>query len=145
MDFAGQAKVFIAIVATGALLGGLFDMYRAVRRVAHLRWLAAAGADLLYWLLALIVALAALVLINWGEVRFYVFVCLAIGALTYFRLASRWIFPLWLFFFQRLANVIRQVRLILLYALVKPVRRGRRLIHVFYGKLRRIIPFPTKK
>ncbi|MBE3589728.1 MAG: spore cortex biosynthesis protein YabQ [Firmicutes bacterium] len=83
-----QLYAFLVTVLTGIGLGLAFDLSRAVRRVFRLKGPAAQLADAGLWLAGAVLAATGLFLANWGEVRYYVFIGLALGAALYFTLAS---------------------------------------------------------
>lgn len=104
MDFTGQAATFLTTLVLGALLSVIFDFYRVLRGIFKPRSAITYVFDLLYWLLAIFLAFSVLLISNWGELRFYIFIGLAGGALLYFRLLSRYV----------LFALIRSIRLLLL-------------------------------
>lgn len=84
-----QLAVFALTVGIGLLLGLLFDCYRVARGRLRPGALATLLGDLLFWLVALIVTFALLVVGNWGELRLYVWVGFLLGAFGYRLLLSR--------------------------------------------------------
>ena len=90
MEVAVQAYTFAAMVLTGALLGLFFDCYRVAGRLLRLRGRVTAVLDLIYWLGATCIALVSLVLCNWLELRMYIFLGLAGGAVSYYRWLSQY-------------------------------------------------------
>ncbi|MDI3522190.1 MAG: hypothetical protein PWP43_372 [Bacillota bacterium] len=66
-------------LACGVGLGLLFDLWRACRAVLHPGWIVTSAGDLLFWLVAMLVAAATLMLANYGQVRLYVFLSLGAG------------------------------------------------------------------
>ncbi len=89
MNADGQVDTFFITVATGMFLGLVFDFYRVLRAFYRPRWLLTALADLAYWLFATGAVFLALLYGNWGELRLYAFIGLALGAFGYHRLLSR--------------------------------------------------------
>lgn len=94
MDFTGQAATFLMTVVVGVLLGVIFDFYRVLRGVFKPRAITTYLFDLLYWLFAIVIAFGGLLVSNWGELRFYVFLGLTGGAALYYKLLSR--YAIWL-------------------------------------------------
>ena len=94
MDLAVQAYTFAVMLVTGALLGLVFDCYRVAGSMLRVRGSVTFVLDLLYWVVATCIALASLVLCNWLELRLYVFLGLAGGAVSYYRCLSRYIMAL---------------------------------------------------
>jgi spore cortex biosynthesis protein YabQ len=83
-----QFYAFFVVVLCGVLLGLFFDLLRTVRIHYRPRWLAGAGADLLFWAAVTGALAAGLFYGNWGEIRFYVLVALLLGLALYLWLAS---------------------------------------------------------
>lgn len=84
-----QVQTFIITIATGIILGVMLDFYRIFRINIRKHYLCTMVTDLIYWLLATIVIFIALLIGNWGELRLYVFLGLAVGAISYFRIFSK--------------------------------------------------------
>lgn len=88
MELSGQVITFAMTMATGIVLGTLFDCYRVLRTTfnpqAFMTWF----TDLLYWLIATAVVFISLVLSNWGELRFYVFMGILGGLAIYYKWLS---------------------------------------------------------
>ncbi|SMD04592.1 spore cortex biosynthesis protein YabQ [Sporomusa malonica] len=122
MEFSAQVSTFLLIAATGILLGVLFDTYRVLRGVFRPPWLITSVADLLYWLVAAGIAFLALILGNWGELRFYVFIAMISGVAVYYRLASRYVVKLIMALLKLLASSWRSAKRVVVFTIVKPVR-----------------------
>lgn len=84
-----QLTAFVLTIGAGLLAGFWFDFYRAVRRVLRLEKTGTFLGDLLFSLFLTVFIFGLLLAINYGEVRFYVIMGLALGALIYWRLFSR--------------------------------------------------------
>ena len=84
-----QVQAFGLTVTLGILMGFLFDFYRVLFQfVRPAKWLTQV-ADLLFWLVLAAVVFSILLLSNWGEVRAYVFLGLAVGVGVHLRWFSR--------------------------------------------------------
>jgi spore cortex biosynthesis protein YabQ len=94
MEFTSQAVIFLIILLVGALLGIVFDFYRVLRGIIKPRSLVTSLTDLIYWLVATIIVFAVLLVCNWGELRFYIFMGLVAGVAMYYRLLSPYIITL---------------------------------------------------
>lgn len=76
------------IILLGMVSGFLFDLERAWRRLAQPgKWGRDLG-DLIFVLVSGILIALGLILLNWGELRGFVFVALIAGTALYFYLAS---------------------------------------------------------
>ena len=89
MELQGQIQIFAVTVVTGAVLGLIFDFYRVMRGIFRLRFVLTGVADFVYWIIATAVVTVALLMSNWLELRFYIFMGLVGGAVLYFRTFSR--------------------------------------------------------
>jgi len=84
-----QGKVFLAALAIGGLAGFLYDVYRVIRERANIRRGAGSAlADLLFSAAVAGLVFALLLKANQAELRLYVLLGLAGGALLYFPLLS---------------------------------------------------------
>ncbi|MDR3589721.1 MAG: spore cortex biosynthesis protein YabQ [Negativicutes bacterium] len=120
MNYPGQIETFFITVVTGMFLGGLFDFYRIMRGLFKPRRVFTSLADLLYWLLATVIVFVALLLGNWGEIRFYVFCGLLVGLLLYFRFFSRQVIRLLVGVIRLAAKAFRAVKVIVDHTLFRP-------------------------
>lgn len=92
-----QLYAVLVMVLAGVTLALLFDVYRGARGALDPGPFATAIGDIIYWLVATVIVIVALVFSTWGEVRIFVPVGIAVGALVYRWLAgdavsrfSRW-------------------------------------------------------
>ena len=90
MPLAEQIKVFLLLVGTGMLAGFCFDVNRVVRDTLKFKKAGTYLGDIFFWLIITSLAFYLLLNQNSGEVRVYVFVGLALGALLYMQLLSRY-------------------------------------------------------
>lgn len=121
MELSLQAKTFLVVMATGALLGMTFDFYRVLRGVFKPHWFVTGLADLSFWVAATAAVAGALLMTNWGELRFYVFIGLSVGTLLYYRLLSRHTMHILIGLIRVIATIIGYVRLIIFHAILKPL------------------------
>ncbi|SHH00747.1 spore cortex biosynthesis protein YabQ [Desulforamulus hydrothermalis] len=84
-----QFYYFALTIAIGMVAGFCYDLYRVTRGTLKLRRFGTALGDLLFWLVLTGVVFVLLLLGNWGEVRLYVLLGLALGASVYLNLFSR--------------------------------------------------------
>lgn len=122
MDFSTQLNTFLLIAATGILLGMLFDTYRVLRGYYRPPWLITSITDLLYWLVAAGIAFLALIMGNWGELRFYVFIAMFAGVAAYYRLASRHFLKMIIMLFKVAGRLWQTGKRMLVFTFIKPVR-----------------------
>ncbi|HAG11935.1 MAG TPA: hypothetical protein DCK76_11325 [Desulfotomaculum sp.] len=89
MAFSESLFAFACIVGIGFIAGALYDLYRACGRILYIKKRAVFIGDLLFWLLLTAGVIVLLLLVNQGEVRFYVLLGLVLGVLFYSKLLSR--------------------------------------------------------
>ncbi|RQD78550.1 MAG: hypothetical protein D5R97_00215 [Candidatus Syntrophonatronum acetioxidans] len=85
MPLAVEFIILLSLIAMGFLLGIVFDFCYIFKSCWNIKksWFNIV-IDFLIWVLLTGVALAGLLLINWGQVRFYVFLAMAPGYLLYY-------------------------------------------------------------
>jgi spore cortex biosynthesis protein YabQ len=76
------------MMASGAAMGILFDIYRVLAGQLRLPRLLVPAADLLYWAAATLLVFRNLLFSNHGELRFFVFIGLAAGISFHFCFMS---------------------------------------------------------
>lgn len=76
------------MILAGVGLGFFFDLHRSARRIGQVKGAVSFFLDLGYGLLAGVWVTGALVVANWGEIRWYTLAAAALGAWTYFYLGS---------------------------------------------------------
>lgn len=87
ISIAEQTWVFLRAAVLGAACAVLYDVFRVIRRFTRARALKTAFFDALYFVL-LMAAVFLFTLYSGGQVRFYIFLGLLLGALLYFFSAS---------------------------------------------------------
>jgi spore cortex biosynthesis protein YabQ len=115
-----QLYTFIITIATGILLGVLFDCYRVLRGTFRPRAVMTWVTDLLYWLIATVIVFLALVVSNWGELRFYVFLGIVSGVILYYRLLSLYAIRLFLAIVRLVKGIITLLKKIIVF-IIKPM------------------------
>jgi spore cortex biosynthesis protein YabQ len=103
-----QFNYFLLTVGTGLLIGLVFDIYRLVRHLLNLRKMGTGLGDLIFWSVTTVLAFFMLLVGNWGEVRFYVFMGILLGIGGYLR----WLSP---FTRKLLVNLVRLLSKLLRY------------------------------
>lgn len=140
-----QAAQLVLSCCLGLGLGLFYDIYRVWFRAPGGRWLKGLG-DIVWWLLALAVAAAALYHINGLELRLFPLALAAAGCCLEQALISPRFFPLLegvcrfgLRLFRRLLRLLRRLLECLLLPLVWPVELAFRLVLLLKGLLLRLL------
>jgi spore cortex biosynthesis protein YabQ len=89
----GQLEAFLVMALAGVAIAFTFDLYRALRSLARPRGLWSDLGDLLFCSCGAVLAAAAWLGANWGELRSFVPLGLVGGGALYFGLASPTVLP----------------------------------------------------
>lgn len=79
----------LVLLLLGFAFGLIFDLYRVLRVLSKPGRFVTAICDLLFWVAYTVWVFATLIRFNSGEVRYYVFLSLGLGATVYFIWFSR--------------------------------------------------------
>jgi spore cortex biosynthesis protein YabQ len=104
-----QLSSFLTLLLTGMVLGGFFDLYRVWRSTVKVNWVITAGGDLVFWLLALLLATPLIFWSTWFDLRLYVWLAIAGGLILYFMVFSRLALPGLVRFWRVVTWLPRQV------------------------------------
>lgn len=140
-----QALSAFLLCLAGFAFGLAFDLYRVLRRLSNPGRIMTAVCDLLFWLVYAIWIFVLLLRTNAGEVRYHVFVSLAVGASFYFWLFSRRLAKAWYTIIYRLmraadrtANWLNRALDVCLKVVLWPYRM---LVHWLVRPLWRVATF----
>lgn len=85
---AQQLTTFVWMVATGIGIGIVFDFYRVFRGFVQPHWVVTALGDLFFGFIIFVWTYGVLLYVNYGEVRFFIFLGLVLGLFFYYRICS---------------------------------------------------------
>lgn len=122
MSLAEQLGAFSLTVVLGIAAGLLYDFYHVARQFLRLRKAAAFAGDLFFSLFLLAFVFTCLLLLNSGEVRFYVLLGLALG-MGWYRFAFSAAVST---FFSRLCGGLFRGARMLKLAIIAPLGTARR-------------------
>jgi spore cortex biosynthesis protein YabQ len=127
-----EFSMFLSMFLTGAAAGMAFDLYRGIPLVAHARGAVRHLFDLLLWVVLTPLILTGFLLGNWGELRLYVALGLALGFGVYRMTAGPAVRAAW----RQVFVTVAKIRLFL-GRVVAPVRRTvRRLAGALFSAAR---------
>ncbi|PYI50230.1 spore cortex biosynthesis protein YabQ [Paenibacillus flagellatus] len=130
-----QFLTLSVMAGSGAFMGALFDVYRVLSgQLRPPRWLVPL-LDAVYWIAATLFVFRALLYSNYGQVRLYVFIGLALGVWLYFRIASKLTIRLVHLVIRIVLALIRFGRRTIEVAVIKPIVLLYRLVIVLFGFL----------
>lgn len=121
MESNQQLITFAVTLATGAIVGLLFDCYRVTYNLVRPRRAVTYITDLLFWVIATALTFAVLLITNWAELRAYVFIGLFGGAVLYFKLLSKLTQALILQVFRAIHFTITWIKRLLQLLVFKPI------------------------
>ncbi|MCZ8523696.1 MULTISPECIES: spore cortex biosynthesis protein YabQ [Paenibacillus] len=121
--------------AGGLALGGIYDLYRVLSGQLKVPPWLRAGLDLLYWFIGTLVVFALLYKSNWGEVRPFIFMGLAIGILFYFLVFSSAVIRVIVFTIRAVVTAARIGRRMIELFVIRPAIGLYRLVLIFLGFL----------
>ncbi|MGI6319339.1 MAG: spore cortex biosynthesis protein YabQ [Dethiobacteria bacterium] len=104
-----QLMVFLYFYAAGLITGLVFDFFKASAKVFNFSKRIVFFLDLILCLLASFIVYYVLFLLNYGEVRLFVFLALLSGLLFYYLIISGFIYRNLLVIFRALRSIIYKI------------------------------------
>ena len=101
-----QLYAFGIVLLAGISLGLLFDLFRVIRGLLRPGCFSTPLLDILFWALATPILILYLILANWGALRGYVFIGLALGFFFYRLLLSSMVISLLIWLVQVLGQLV---------------------------------------
>lgn len=89
--FLNQASLFLIFVINGAIIGLVFDIFRILRKSFKTSDVITIIEDILFWIITGIIILYSIFVFNNGEIRFFMFIGIFLGAMIYMLLISRYV------------------------------------------------------
>lgn len=130
-----QFLYMVVTVGTGLVMGIVFDCYRVWRGLVKPHRLLTPITDFLLWVFLTGIAFGLLLFSNWGEVRAYVFIGLALGFFLYWRFCSHLFIKMCRRLFQWLAKLVN----ILIQVVIFPFSLVARLVVIPLGLINMVI------
>lgn len=99
--------IFLLIVffVLGMVCAFVFDAFRVLERFAHSPFVVLILKDVLFWLVVTVLMFSICLKFNNGEIRFFMFVGVFIGALAYFNTLSKFVLDLLCFIINIFKNI----------------------------------------
>lgn len=88
---ADQVYIFFSSVVIGAIMGVIFDFFRALRRKGNTKNILVYVQDTIFWFIIAIIIIVSSFIINNGELRGYMLIGYILGALVYMLIFSKYI------------------------------------------------------
>ena len=83
-----QAYLFLIFIVNGLIIGFLFDLFRILRLSFKTKDFVTYLEDITFWILTGFIVLYSIFVFNNGEIRFYIFLGIALGVLLYMTIFS---------------------------------------------------------
>jgi spore cortex biosynthesis protein YabQ len=136
MTLEEQLKLFSLAIASGFFLVFCYNVYQVIRNILKLKKTGTIIGDLLFWLILTPLVFIFLFPGNQGEIRFFIFFGLVLGALLYLKFFSRltysFVYRLYLVT-RRLFKIVMKISHLIWTAFIFPYR-------VIYF----VLSFPTR-
>lgn len=121
-----QATLFLIFVVNGILIGLLFDIFRILRRSFKTSDIITYMQDILFWILTGIIVLYSIFVFNNGEIRFFMFLAIALGTTFYMLTLSSYIIKVnvaIITFLKKLICQILKITIIPFKVIYKAIRK----------------------
>ena len=135
-----QIISFLVTVGLGLIMGAIFDLYYVLRCYIKPKKIFIHIGDLFIWLFMILLVFATLIYTNWGEVRFYVFLGIALGTLVYYLIFSKYLKVIYKFFL----NVVLKMLHILIKIIILPFKMFANLFLYLVGVISICLMWATK-
>jgi len=110
-----QAWLFLSTVLTGGAIGLLYDAFRIFRKTTSHSRLAVQIEDILFWVAATGLTFYYMLHRNYGEIRPFVLIGIALGVVLYFATLSRLVMIVFVAIVEYMKKVVKvAVRIILI-------------------------------
>jgi spore cortex biosynthesis protein YabQ len=128
-----QTLLFLSTVGVGAVIGVLYDLFRVLRKTAAHNNAVVQMEDLIFWLAATLLMFYFMLVKNYGEIRFFAVLGVAVGMALYFCTVSRWLVGA----LVALTDYIKRVVAAVIRLVLWPVNRAAQFLLPPLKKLKR--------
>lgn len=104
-----QAYLFLIFIVNGLIIGFLFDFFRILRKSFKTKDFVTYIEDIVFWILTGFIVLYSIFVFNNGEIRFFIFLGIALGVLLYMTIFSSSIIKVSVFVIQFIKNIIIKI------------------------------------
>lgn len=125
-----QAYLFAIFIINGILIGFLFDVFRILRKTFKTTDFATYVQDVIFWAITGIITLAFIFYFNNGEIRFYVFLGIILGAIIYILTISKYVIKVSV----RIINYIKKLISTIINIILVPIKAIWKIVNRFLFK-----------
>lgn len=104
--FDNQLGLFLMYIATGIIICLLFDVFRALRKAIKTPDFITYIEDILFWIISLAIFIYLTFVLNSGEIRFFLFIGLALGGGLYYFTISKYFMKMTVGLFNILKKIL---------------------------------------
>ena len=140
-DVSEQTAVFLASIASGIIIGIMYDAESALRRGFKTGSAAAFVLDCLFWCMAVIIFFCAIYLTCGGQVHWYAPVGSILGLALYMIALSRYILPP----LSAVAALCRKVFMQILRRILFPIVKILKTVAKIFSPIRKFVKNQLKK
>jgi len=101
-----QAYIFLMSALCGGIIGIVFDIFRAARKIKKPSQLRVHIEDIAFWIIAFLIVAAFLFFYASGEVNFFEFFGILLGLTIYFLLFSKFVIKMMIFAYEFLKKMV---------------------------------------
>ncbi len=106
MTVGSQFADLLFLICIGFTSGFIFDFYHILKKFIRVTpWLQMI-LDFSLWLILTMVTAFLLLLVNWGEVRLYIFIAMGVGLILYYLLFSPTVKKIYVFLIDKFLKII---------------------------------------
>ena len=99
-----QVYIFLATILVGAVMGIVFDFFRALRRNGNTCNIIVYLQDIIFWLIVAVIIITSSFVLNNGELRGYMLIGYVLGAFIYMLTLSKYIKSFFGFILDLISN-----------------------------------------
>lgn len=104
-----QAFLFLIFIVNGLIIGFLFDFFRILRKSFKTRDFITYLEDIAFWILTGFIVLYSIFVFNNGEIRFFIFLGIALGVVLYMTIFSNSIIKVSVFVISFIKNIVKKI------------------------------------
>lgn len=109
MNISNEVIGFFAFIISGMLGGGVFDLFRALRKNFETSNILVYIEDFVFWILLGGISLVTSYLVSDGEIRVYMLISMLMGAIIYFFSIGKIIYKVFDFICRYLSSIISTI------------------------------------
>ena len=113
-----QCKTFCVFFVVGILIGIIFDFFRALRKNFKTNNIIIYIEDILFFIIIGALFLKSVLIFSFGEIRFYIFIAIIFGIITYVLTIEK----ICMIIFETFLYSIKKIILILITILKIPIK-----------------------